>query len=453
MNETEKGLARRARNFTYAISIRNLYADAIKQLETLRYFVIQTSIENIGTENKIIVQFPGMSKYVSFETKSEFLRITKFKYSQENVLNWIKLCVDKEIEQNNEGREYYQRRAPETYFLKYEKIDSIQARSFTYLCYDTEKIEINYIIDVPSFLKENFDYCSEILDAKVYFRGQLANWQMIPSLFREKEWVKKEAELNAMILSNRPNDFLHCNSYFEKLVVLKHYNQPSRLLDITSNSLIALYFACRYMKNDTTGIGAVNCVFGGNTETDKYAIMSDTVNMLTALAYTKNKCSECSSYSCLSEDDGECEFLNELKYQLHLQYGNSLWNDLNVKKLDTCILVHPPLNNQRIVRQQGLFLMCGRNSRKWIDGSFDSDGNFEPDCGEERQFEAPDSLYSFLIHGEKQRCYIIKRSVYEKILTQLSMLGIDDYFIFGELENAIDITKSEILKPRKKSFF
>lgn len=125
MNETEKGLARRARNFTYAISIRNLYADAIKQLETLRYFVIQTSIENIGTENKIIVQFPGMSKYVSFETKSEFLRITKFKYSQENVLNWIKLCVDKEIEQNNEGREYYQRRAPETYFLKYEKIDSM----------------------------------------------------------------------------------------------------------------------------------------------------------------------------------------------------------------------------------------------------------------------------------------------------------------------------------------
>lgn len=41
-----------------------------------------------------------------------------------------------------------------------------------------------------------------------------------------------------------PESFEKCKSHLEKLVEMQHYGLPTRLLDMTRNPLVALYFAC-----------------------------------------------------------------------------------------------------------------------------------------------------------------------------------------------------------------
>lgn len=74
------------------------------------------------------------------------------------------------------------------------------------------------------------------------FRGHgKGAYKLIPSLFRGHLY-REQAYIKEMI-RNEPNSFIGF-SFFEKLAKMQHYRCPTRLLDVTSNPLIALYFAC-----------------------------------------------------------------------------------------------------------------------------------------------------------------------------------------------------------------
>jgi hypothetical protein len=53
-----------------------------------------------------------------------------------------------------------------------------------------------------------------------------------------------EKEIIESVLSDRPDEFLNCSTMFEKLVKMQHYGIPTRIVDITSSPLVALFFAC-----------------------------------------------------------------------------------------------------------------------------------------------------------------------------------------------------------------
>lgn len=55
-------------------------------------------------------------------------------------------------------------------------------------------------------------------------------------IYREQAYIKE-------MLRNETDSFAGL-SFFEKLAKIQHYRCPTRLLDVTSNPLIALYFAC-----------------------------------------------------------------------------------------------------------------------------------------------------------------------------------------------------------------
>lgn len=75
---------------------------------------------------------------------------------------------------------------------------------------------------------------------KIVYRGQAnKSWKCIPKLFRKKEWFENEKNIIDEILRRCPNDFEGLDA-FEKLVKMQHYGTPTRLLDFTGNSLIAL---------------------------------------------------------------------------------------------------------------------------------------------------------------------------------------------------------------------
>lgn len=79
----------------------------------------------------------------------------------------------------------------------------------------------------------------------------------IPSIYRNNGWIENEDKMFYELVSKVPEEFKDCQNTFEYLVKMQHYGYPTRLLDITSNPLVALYFACVGNEKDDQSDGAV----------------------------------------------------------------------------------------------------------------------------------------------------------------------------------------------------
>ena len=77
-----------------------------------------------------------------------------------------------------------------------------------------------------------------------FFRGHSdSEYEMIPSIYREPYLIKNEHRIIQDAFTYCSEYFSENETLFEKLVKLQHYDYKTRLLDVTSNALVALFFA------------------------------------------------------------------------------------------------------------------------------------------------------------------------------------------------------------------
>ncbi|MBR8712828.1 FRG domain-containing protein [Porphyromonas levii] len=124
----------------------------------------------------------------------------------------------------------------------------------------TNTNEAEVLVDnLPDFIKELKEIVDEV-DKKeyaIFFRGHSnKKYLLVPSLLRNDKPKRNqlgEANLNAVnnehiafrdIVAIQSSEFTLCKSAIEHLVKMQHFGLKTRLLDITSNALVALYFAC-----------------------------------------------------------------------------------------------------------------------------------------------------------------------------------------------------------------
>ena len=178
--------------------------------------------------------------------------------------------------------------------------------------------------------------------SNVYFRGHAdKTWELKPSLFRNNN-VMYEHELLKKAQNTLWLELQNTKTHLERLIILQHHGLSTRLLDVTTNPLIALYFACQENKNEK-GEETDGIVYCGYYNDDNFN--NDEVEK--TLDFINNK-----------QLDPICPILPQIVSK----------EEVNEDLLTKSHFIHPPCNNKRIIAQSGAFLLLPlyeKSGTKW----------------------------------------------------------------------------------------
>lgn len=210
----------------------------------------------------------------------------------------------------------------------------------------------------------------------LFYRGQtqlgdktdngFEEWRPSPSIFRGTN-LSHEKEYYSYVMTECANEFTSCLNHCETLSKMQHYGVPTRLLDITSNALAALFFAC---VNDTGVVprqdGVVYVIASDKGHVKEYD--SDTITILSSLPrFTEDAQNEIRSHAiqALAEDDPVKFFNNSGNTQvlrlLHEIKKEKPAFEAKIKPgqiLDNYVFT-PQKTNPRIIKQSGAFVLFG----------------------------------------------------------------------------------------------
>ena len=197
------------------------------------------------------------------------------------------------------------------------------------------------LLDSLNMGMENGEY-------ELFFRGvPNHSYEDIPSVFRNSLHKNENVILNECI-SKCCHDFVNDKTTFDMLVRMQHYGVPTRLLDVTSNPLVALYFATKESSESSEDDSEIpGKVFAYFVSKEKiFYTDAPEVSLLANLARLE--------YFSDSPEDAMTELSGNIKRETAL---NKSFDDNDV--LNICC-VKPRMNNPRIILQKGAFLLFGQ---------------------------------------------------------------------------------------------
>ncbi|WP_227368854.1 FRG domain-containing protein [Halomonas sp. M20] len=241
--------------------------------------------------------------------------------------------------------------------------------------------------------------------SEFFYRGHSNKnkYKLEPSLSRKDDdgnylYLENEHILYRELLVSNSADFQSDEYTLDKLVRMQHYSLPTRLLDITSNPLIALYFACKSAPNEDGEV----IVFSMPRKEVKYFdsdVASCIANLVRLPKEEKDKISfEIENFNGQTPIKRLIHFIREEK-----PYFEPKIMPDDLRKI---ICVKGKQSNDRISSQSGAFLLYG------LDAVMDEEGT-------------PEITVTRITVDNK-----------EKILKELDLLNINESTVFPYIENS-----------------
>ncbi len=252
-----------------------------------------------------------------------------------------------------------------------------------------------------------------------FYRGQCNEYAPLPSVFRDN-FMYKEDFLYHELIMRCPEQFRGL-SHLDTLVLMQHYGLPTRLLDITSNPLVALYFACKdYTEQvEEDAVGHIYVYASSEiaySDSDRVLMLScfpifslgEKGKMLKivngALTEDKIKRNADSTYPAAIE-----RLFHEITKEVP-----AFKREIVPKDLVTPLIVKPLKANARILKQDGAFIISGL-------------------CGDKAEAEA--KIQDICIEEVR----VVDR---RQILYELDLIGINEASLFPEVDKVAGYLKS-----------
>jgi hypothetical protein len=261
---------------------------------------------------------------------------------------------------------------------------------------------------------------------KLFFRGEPEIFpSLLPTIYVPKyNFIENEDKIFREIVSRFPEEMLAQKTTAEKLILMRHYELPTRILDISSNPLVSLFFSCyrgigQSIDNHKDGRVYVFSV----PEKEIKHCDSD------AASIAANLCKRPIDFSVRGMSRMSRDELNKqepIQYLVHdIQEEKPHFKNLVLyKDINSVKCLYPRMNNPRVIRQAGYFFLYGINIEKKSPAVMDPSWRVDD--------------------------ILISHKIKKQIVEELSFLNITEPYLFPDYERLANYMRQDYEKKYSK---